>query len=429
MARRSGGKIVTDGLVLALDGADITSFRGEPTTNLVRNDRDFSGNAYANNNEYFTPTLNKTYESNISTPIGMGATLIEESGQSGYALLNRFGGGEIGNHSLSCYIYPISPITEFTQVTIGLSNDSSNTIYFNLNTNSISYGSGVINRNAFIETVPGWPGWYRIGGNHEGRNGGWIGSIGYGPVVQYTGTAGNKKMYITGIQYELTEKPTHFIGAGQTRGATVATGGGWADLSGNTNHGELVNGVGYDSGNGGSLTFDGVDDYVDFGSDIVFKSSGGWTVENWVNFDFIPTTYNNTTSPANFIGSETITHNSWYWSVLSSKLALWNRSPGVWKYGSTVLQAYNWYNVVLVCNDSGTSYQMYLNGIAEGGDHTTYTWNATYSGLNVRYIARGNSSNIRQLNGKIPITKIYNRALTADEVLQNFNATRGRFGI
>ena len=201
------------------------------------------------------------------------------------------------------------------------------------------------------------------------------------------------------------------------------------DLTGNGYNGTLTNGPTYSGSNGGYIDFDGTNDYIDFGSDLVFKSSGGWTVESWAKFDVIPTTYNNTTSPANFIGSETITYNSWYWSVLESKLALWNWSPGVWKYGSTVLQANNWYNAVLVCDNSGTSYQMYLNGIAEGGDHTTYTWNATYSGLNIRYIARGNSANIRQLNGKIPITKVYNRALTASEIQQNFNALRGRFSI
>jgi hypothetical protein len=204
---------------------------------------------------------------------------------------------------------------------------------------------------------------------------------------------------------------------------------GLSDLSGNRNFGTSANSPTYSSANGGSISFDGTDDYVDLGSDKVFKTTGGWTVESWVNYDVIPTTYNNTTSPANFIGSETITHNSWYWSVLESKLSLWNISPGVWKHGSTILQAYTWYNAVLVCYNSGTSYQMYLNGIAEGGDHTAYSWNASYSGLNIRYIGRGNSANVRLVDGKIPITKVYDRALSAAEVSQNFNALRGRYGL
>jgi hypothetical protein len=170
-------------------------------------------------------------------------------------------------------------------------------------------------------------------------------------------------------------------------------------------------------------------DYLDLGSDQVIKTSGGWTVETWVKYDTVPGGYDNVNSPGNFIGSDTISYNSWYWSVFNSKLALWNLSPGIWKYGSTTLQANTWYNAVLVSDPSGTSYQMYLNGVAEGGDHTTYSWNASYSGLRVRYIGRGNSTNTRRLNGMVPSTKIYNRALTADEIAQNFNALRGRYGI
>jgi hypothetical protein len=72
---------------------------------------------------------------------------------------------------------------------------------------------------------------------------------------------------------------------------------------------------------------------------------------------------------------------------------------------------------------------MYLNGIAEGGDHTTYSWNPTYAGLIIRYIGRGNSGNIRQIAGKISNTKFYNKALTPQEILQNYNATKGRYGL
>jgi len=170
-------------------------------------------------------------------------------------------------------------------------------------------------------------------------------------------------------------------------------------------------------------------DYLDLGSDKIIKTSGGWTVETWIKYDAVPGGYDNINSPGNFIGSDSVSYNSWYWSVFNGKLALWNISPGTWKYGSTTLQANTWYNAVLVSDPSGTSYQMYLNGVAEGGNHTTYSWNPSYSGLRVRYIGIANASNIRRLNGMVPVTKIYDKALTAAEIKQNFNATRGRFGI
>jgi hypothetical protein len=52
------------------------------------------------------------------------------------------------------------------------------------------------------------------------------------------------------------------LNVGQVRGTTVATGGGWADLTGTSNHGELVNGPTYNSSNGGSLVFDGSNDMI-----------------------------------------------------------------------------------------------------------------------------------------------------------------------
>jgi hypothetical protein len=178
-------------------------------------------------------------------------------------------------------------------------------------------------------------------------------------------------------------------------------------------------------------TFDinGNPQHIDFGSDILFKSSGGWTTIHWVKYDSIAGAYDNITSPANFIGSESILHNSWYWSVLEGKLALWNRSPGTWRYGSTSLQTNVWYQVVLTCSNDGTKYQMYLNGVAEGGDHVTYSWNATYSGLLVRYIGRGNTTYRRTTNGQFASVEFYDRVLTPGEIWKNYVALAPRFGI
>jgi len=76
----AGPDINENGLVLALDGENYRSFKGEATTNLVRNVRDFSGTQYGSGNEYtaspYLTVLTKTYVSSIKTPIGNGATFI-----------------------------------------------------------------------------------------------------------------------------------------------------------------------------------------------------------------------------------------------------------------------------------------------------------------------------------------------------------------
>jgi hypothetical protein len=203
----------------------------------------------------------------------------------------------------------------------------------------------------------------------------------------------------------------------------------WRNALGGSVKGSLTNGISFTANNKGALILDGTNDYVDFGSDIEYKTTGGWTVESIVNYSAVAGGYNNITSPANFIGSETISYNSWYWSVLDNKLALWNIDPGVWKYGSTTLQPNIWYHAVLVCKDGGTSYQMYLNGVAESGDHTTYVWNPSYAGLKVRYIGRGNSANVRILNGQIATTKIYARELSTSDILNNYIQYKTRFNL
>ena len=69
--------------------------------------------------------------------------------------------------------------------------------------------------------------------------------------------------------------------------------------------------------------------------------------------------------------------------------------------------------------------------MAEGGDHVSNTWVASYSSLDIRYIGtyHYNNAKSRYWDGDIDIVKIYNRALTATEILQNFNAHKSRYGL
>jgi hypothetical protein len=184
----------------------------------------------------------------------------------------------------------------------------------------------------------------------------------------------------------------------------------------------LINGISHSYSKNGLFTFNGSNQYIDLGSDVVFKTSGGWTVETWAYFSAV-----NAGNLYNFIGADSIVYNSWYWTVYNSKLAIWNLSPGGWYYGSTTIQPGTWYHCVLVCQDNGTTYKMYLNGVPEGGTHATYSFNASNSGLSVRYIGRGNAANGRYHHGSYGLCKFYNRALSDSEVLNNYNVTKNRY--
>ncbi len=194
------------------------------------------------------------------------------------------------------------------------------------------------------------------------------------------------------------------------------------DMSGNNYTGTLTNGPAWSAASNGVINFDGTNDYIDLQSDILFKSGGGWTVESWAYFNEV-----NPASLYNFIGADNISYNSWYWTVYQSKLAIWNMSPGGWYYGSTTIQANKWYQCVLVVEDNQTTYKMYLNGVLESGTYSSYSFDPTRSSLLVRFIGRGNAANGRYHNGRYSTVKIYNTALTATQIKQNYDATKSRF--
>jgi len=183
--------------------------------------------------------------------------------------------------------------------------------------------------------------------------------------------------------------------------------------------------IGLPIGKGLGFEFNGSSDYIDLGSDVVISPDNqGWTAEFWFNSDSASTLQH-------FNSAENDEFNANWLALYNSKLAVWNRSPGYWRYGDTVIQSNTWYQAVFVCDAGGTNMRFYINGEAEGGDHVGNSWNASYSSLETRYIGRYEftGSYSRYWDGEMGVVRMYNRALTSDEVKQNFNALRGRYGI
>lgn len=173
----------------------------------------------------------------------------------------------------------------------------------------------------------------------------------------------------------------------------------------------------------GQSEFDGTDDYIDLGSDVAISPiNQGWTAEYVFNTD-------NSSTLQHFNGCEEDVHNAGWLALYSGYLQVWNRSPGIWKKGSTVFASNTNYHVAFV-QESGTSMQFYVNGVAEGGDHVSYSWNASKSAFFARYIGKySHYGYSRYWNGHIPITRLYNKPLSASEIKQNFNALKKRFGL
>jgi hypothetical protein len=175
----------------------------------------------------------------------------------------------------------------------------------------------------------------------------------------------------------------------------------------------------------GNTSFDGTDDYIDIGSDIMISPNNkGWTAEYVFNTDSASTLQH-------FNSAEADDFNANWLALLSSKMAVWNVNPGYWRYGSTQFQSNTWYHIAFVQDPGGTNMRFYVNGVAEGGDHVGNSWTASYSSLKTRYIGRYeyNGGYGRYFNGEIPVVKFYKDALSSEEIKQNYNSYKKRFNI
>jgi hypothetical protein len=192
----------------------------------------------------------------------------------------------------------------------------------------------------------------------------------------------------------------------------------WSDLSANGNNGTLTNGPTYSSSNGGSIVFDGVNDYVSTGLVLPSPSTTPTT------FDLV-FKYNSTNSYRGLIGSSA--YQSAGFSVgfmgQSSIRMTYNASSSsyepTWSYDSSVIS-----NGTFVFNGRN------ISGYRNGSLISTYT--ASFdAALNTNGMQIG-----RNLQGgwgtsqvDVYAVRVYNKALTAEEIQQNFKALRGRYGI
>lgn len=196
----------------------------------------------------------------------------------------------------------------------------------------------------------------------------------------------------------------------------------WTDRSGNGNNGTLVNSVGYNSSNRGSLVFDGINDYSSFSSIISTKP---FCISFWVRL----------TSVKNqcFYSSRTILgHGISIFALggaVGSNIIRFDTGDIANQWTTGYAPASNtWVNIVLQVND--TSKQLYANGaFISSIDFSASIINISPTIATIGASQINGTGYDNYLAGNIAQVFIYNRALSADEIKQNFEATRSRFGI
>jgi hypothetical protein len=199
----------------------------------------------------------------------------------------------------------------------------------------------------------------------------------------------------------------------------------WSDLSRGGNNGTLTNGPTFNGANGGSIVFDGTNDYVDLGDPSTLSIPDSLSVNVWFNIGVLGGWRG---IVAKRLGGSTTNYAINFNS--DSNLFQWYYNNGsgfriVSVPFSTNFTSNVWYNIcgTFIKNGANTTGVLYRNGISISSN----TLSGNIVTVTTPVTVGSTSSSSEFFLGSIPLVQIYNRALSATEILQNYNATKTRF--
>ena len=196
----------------------------------------------------------------------------------------------------------------------------------------------------------------------------------------------------------------------------------WTDLSGNNNNGTLTNGPAFNSANGGSIVFDGTNDYANCGNNTTLDITETFTISLWIN----PVRNN----VASYILDKDFDK---YAIIIGYQSGFVNFYNGEYQPTATTTQigiSNNvWTNIVYTknLNSLSNNWSGYKNGSAVFTVTRSFTNTTSSAQLNIGTSRPGGFN--AAYGGSIATTQIYNRALSAQEIQQNYNATKTRYGL
>lgn len=195
----------------------------------------------------------------------------------------------------------------------------------------------------------------------------------------------------------------------------------WTDLSTNAYNGTLNGGPTFNADNGGSIVFDGINDYVRVSNIFPMTGISTYTVSIWINID----------STMTGIDCRFFWHGNYGVMIFKYTddtigMYMHNATVGVIAY-SGAIQFNTWMNITGTYD--GSVVKNYINGQFVAQQNLTGTLEAPNTTTLFSLGAQADSA-VFWTKCKISNVTVYkNRALTSEEIQQNFNALRGRFDI
>ena len=199
----------------------------------------------------------------------------------------------------------------------------------------------------------------------------------------------------------------------------------WNDISRGGNNGTLVNGPTFNSANNGSIVFDGVDDYVSVSKQTAFVNASQFTLMAWMK--------RRTAGSLVICYQGADVNNDVAFELWSDGYAYFEVGNGSNTYANVVNTSTNWQYLAMAFDGTQTGnsnrLKCYINGSLQSVGYAGTI--PSTSGPSNSVFSIGNSQGIggNYSDGNVALTQIYNRALSADEILQTYNTTKTRFGL
>ena len=213
------------------------------------------------------------------------------------------------------------------------------------------------------------------------------------------------------------------------RASYTTSGNTWYDISLNSNTTTLTNGSAYNSNDSGSISFDGVDDYVG-GSFSLPLASTSFTCEAWVK----PSIYSG--ERCIFGKGPQAIKTGIHWRFIGNGsnacLVRWGFYASDIDTTTYCVPFNTWSQVVFSYFYDGVNNlgKIYVNGVEQNTVLAFGNPLGPYLGSNSATNYFGTwAPNLQHFLGLISIFRIYNKTLSTSEILQNYNAQKGRFGL
>lgn len=204
--------------------------------------------------------------------------------------------------------------------------------------------------------------------------------------------------------------------------ASVYPGSGtlFKDISANNKSATLINTPTYDTNNKGSFFFDGVNSYISL-TQSSYNITDGYTVSLWIKrnggtgvFLYIGTTGTTGMYFESYFARDLVT---WFFGPSGAQSLSWPNQP---------LSATSWTNVVATIEVSTKTINRYRNGVLFSTNPTTLTNSINLPSSSGTWRIRNNTQN---WSGYVSSVQLYNKILSSNDILQNYNALKGRYAL